>query len=390
MNNKKLPMSIWMLGIVSLLMDVSSEMIHSLLPLFLVVGLGTSVTVVGLIEGVAEATAMIVKLFSGALSDYLGKRKTLAVIGYGLGAISKPLFAVAGTAGLVFTARFIDRIGKGIRGAPRDALIADLAPPEIRGAAYGLRQSLDTVGAFLGPVIAIALMLLWENDFRAVFWVAGIPALLAVAILLAGVREPQGRLPLHRNPIDRLQLMRLSPGYWRVVAVGITFTLARFSEAFLLLRAEHQGLAFAWIPMVFVLLNFIYAITAYPVGKLSDRINHSYLLVLGLLTLLLADLILAFTSDLVSMLVGISLWGLHMGITQGLLATMIANTAPDDLRGTAFGLFNLLTGLALLFASVLAGLLWDYFGMKATFTAGAIFCVVSLVVVAGSRSRPLA
>ena len=377
----KLPRAIWALGLVSLLMDVSSEMIHSLLPVFMVTVLGASALTVGLIEGAAEATALIVKVFSGVISDYWGKRKPLALLGYGLGALSKPLFALAGTVGWVVTARLVDRVGKGIRGAPRDALVADLAPPEIRGAAFGLRQSLDTVGAFLGPLLAIALMLLWANDFRAVFWVAVVPAFLAVTLLLFGVREPANVQAGKRgNPIRRANLKRLGRPYWWVVAIGAIFTLARFSEAFLVLRATQGGLAIALAPLVLVGMNLVYALAAYPFGKLSDKVSHTRLLAFGLLLLLLADLVLAWSNHWGWVWAGVSLWGLHMGVTQGLLAAMVADSAPADLRGTAYGFFNLVGGVALLIASVLAGLLWDRLGASFTFAAGAGFCVLALLM----------
>jgi MFS family permease len=380
---RRIPAGVWMLGFVSMLMDVSSELIHSLLPVFLVTVLGASAFAVGLLEGTAEATALIVKMFSGSLSDYLGRRKPLAVAGYALGALSKPLFAIAASFGMVFAARFVDRIGKGIRGAPRDALVADLTAAEARGAAYGLRQALDTVGAFVGPLLAVGLMLLWANDFRAVFWVATIPAVLAVALLIVGVSEPRAQAPKKRvNPIHWRQLRRLDAAYWWVVAIGAMFTLARFSEAFLVLRAEHRGLPLAWIPLVLVAMNIVYSISAYPFGKLSDRASHTRLLALGVVVLIVADLLLAFAASVGVVFLGIAAWGLHMGITQGLLATMVAATAPADLRGTAFGFFNLLSGLALLLASVLAGLLWDRLGASSTFFAGAIFCVLALVVIA--------
>lgn len=369
-----------MLGFVSLLMDVSSEMIHGLLPLFMVGTLGTSAFLVGLVEGFAESTALIVKIFSGALSDYLGKRKGLAVLGYGLGAVSKPLFALAPGMGLVLTARLIDRVGKGIRGAPRDALIADIAPPAIRGAAFGLRQSLDTVGAFLGPLIAVGLMLAWNNDFRAVFWVAVIPGALAVALLILGVKEPKRHHGEKRtNPIQRENLKRLSPGYWWIVVIGTVFTLARFSEAFLVLRSEQSGIPLALVPLVMVAMNLVYAATAYPFGKLSDRVSHPTLLAFGLAVLIAADLILASGAHWTSLFAGVALWGIHMGMTQGLLATMIADQAPSDLRGTAFGLFNLITGVAMLIASILAGFLWDHWGAAAPFYAGAGFSMLALL-----------
>lgn len=378
---KRLPAGIWVLGGVSLLMDISSEMIHSLLPLFMVGTLGASALMVGLVEGMAEATALIVKVFSGALSDYLGKRKVLAVIGYALGAFTKPFFAMATSVGWVLGARFADRIGKGIRGAPRDALVADIAPPEMRGAAFGLRQSLDTVGAFVGPLLATGLMLWWANDFRAVFWVAVVPGMLAVLLLLLGVREPgQRRTAPRRNPIQREQLQRLGVDYWWVVGVGAVFTLARFSEAFLVLRAEQTGMALAWVPLVMVAMNLVYAASAYPFGWLSDRMSHRRLLAWGLVLLIAADLVLASGRGWAHLLLGVALWGVHMGMTQGLLATMVADTAPADLRGTAYGVFNLVSGLAMLVASGLAGWLWDRFGAEFTFAAGAGFCVLALLL----------
>jgi len=378
---QRLPAGIWALGFVSLLMDVSSEMIHSLLPVFMVTVLGTSMLTVGLIEGAAEATALIVKVFSGVLSDYWGKRKPLALLGYGLGALSKPLFALAATIEPVVVARLIDRVGKGIRGAPRDALVADIAPPSVRGAAFGLRQSLDTVGAFLGPLLAMGLMLLWANDFRAVFWVAVIPGVLAVAVLLFGVREPARHETAPRiNPIHRDNLARLGAAYWWVVGIGAAFTLARFSEAFLVLRAQQGGLALAWTPLVLIGMNVVYALGAYPFGRLADRMSHGKLLAWGLLALIAADALLAWSNHWAWVWAGISMWGLHLAMTQGLLATMVADTAPEDLRGTAFGFFNLLSGVAMLIASVLAGLLWDWYGAPLTFAAGAVFSAVTLLL----------
>jgi len=361
-------------------MDISSEMIHSLLPMFLVGTLGASVFAVGLIEGLAESTTLMVKVFSGALSDYLGKRKILAVFGYALGALSKPLFAVAPSVGCVFAARLLDRMGKGVRGAPRDALVADLAPAGIRGAAFGLRQALDTVGALLGPLLAVGLMLLWANDFRAVFWVALIPGLLAVALLTFAVREPERQTGGKRvNPIRRDNLRRLSGAYWWVVGIGTLFTLARFSEAFLVLRAQHGGIPVAYVPLVMVGMNLVYSASAYPFGRLSDRMNHGTLLSLGLLVLIAADLVLAASDHWATIAAGVSLWGLHQGITQGLLATMVANASPVDLRGTAYGFFNLASGVAMLIASAVAGLLWDRFGPSFTFYTGAAFAALTML-----------
>ena len=386
---RNIPPGIWALGFVSMLMDISSEMIHSLLPLFMVGTLGASAVMVGLIEGIAESTALIVKIFSGVLSDYLGKRKALAVFGYALGAFTKPLFALAPSIGIVLTARFLDRIGKGVRGAPRDALVADIVPAEIRGAAFGLRQALDSVGAFLGPLVAVGLMLLWANDFRAVFWVAVIPGLLAVALLVFGVREParhQGEKKT--NPIRRENLKRLGPAYWWVVGIGAVFALARFSEAFLVLRAGQSGVPVALVPLVMVAMNLVYAGSAYPFGKLSDRMRHKTLLAWGLAVLVAADLVLASNDHWTTVLAGVALWGVHMGMTQGLLATMVADTADADLRGTAFGVFNLVSGLAMLVASVVAGLLWDRLGASFTFYAGAAFSVIALLGLARQMPSP--
>ena len=385
---KQIPNGVWVLGFVSMLMDISSEMVHSLLPMFRVTVLGTSAFTVGIIEGLAESTALIVKVFSGALSDYLGRRKGLAVFGYALGALTKPLFAVASGIGMVVTARLLDRVGKGIRGAPRDALVADLTPSHVRGAAFGLRQSLDTVGAFAGPLIAVGLMLLWSNDFRSIFWVAVVPGLLAVALLLFGVREPERQPGTARtNPIRRENLKRLGRPYWWVVGIGAVFTLARFSEAFLVLKAQQSGMAMALVPLVMVAMNLVYAASAYPFGKLSDRMNHSTLLAFGLVVLIAADLVLAGANRWSTLLAGVALWGIHMGMTQGLLATMVADTAPADLRGTAYGFFNLVSGVAMLFASGIAGWLWDSYGAATTFLGGAAFAIVALLVLMIRRGK---
>ncbi|NTX25993.1 MFS transporter [Burkholderia pyrrocinia] len=378
---RQIPRSVWVLGCVSLLMDVSSEIIHSLLPMFLMAGLGASATTIGFIEGIAEATAPVVKVFSGTLSDYLRNRKWLAVAGYGLGALSKPLFAIAPTIGVVVTARIVDRIGKGIRGAPRDALVADVTPVHLRGAAYGLRQSLDTVGAFLGPLLAVAIMLMWRDDFRLAFWLAVIPGMLAVALLAFGIEEP-ARAPGDKriNPIRRDVVKQLGARYWWVVAVGAVFALARFSEAFLVLRAMGGGVPVALVPLVMVAMNVVYALSAYPFGKLADTTSHTKLMVAGLVMLIAADLVLAHGTHWGTVLVGVALWGLHMGMTQGLLATMVAHAAPSELRGTAFGVFNLLSGVATLVSSVVAGILWDRVGAAATFYAGAVFSTATIAL----------
>jgi MFS family permease len=389
---RRIPSGIWALGFVSLLMDVSSEMIHGLLPVYLVVGLGTSALTVGIIEGVAEATASITKIFSGALSDRIGKRKELAAIGYGLAAFTKPIFPLAPTVGWLVGARFLDRIGKGIRGAPRDALVADISPPDLRGASFGLRQSLDTVGAFVGPLLAIGLMGLFDNDFRSVFWVAVIPAFLSLGLILFAVHEPSRRQDLRkvRNPLSLRELSLLGTSYWWVAAVATVFTLARFSEAFLILRAEASGLPLMFVPAVLVVMNIAYAASAYPIGALSDRVDRLTILIVGLALLIAADLLLAFVPNLIGISCGIVLWGLHMGFTQGLLATLVAETAPAELRGTAFGMFNLATGVALLAASLIAGALWDTAGPKWTFVVGAVFSFLTIcgLLIVRQRMKP--
>lgn len=372
-------------------MDVSSEMIHSLLPVFLVTELGVGALAVGLIEGVAEATASITRIFSGALSDRLGRRKPLAVAGYGLAALTKPVFPLAAGVGWVFFARFADRIGKGIRGAPRDALVADMTPPTLRGAAYGLRQTLDTVGAFGGPLLAVALMILFAGDFRAVFWVAVIPAFAAVAVLAVFVRdtpvEPDRNVP--RNPLRRDALARLGRSYWIVVAVAGLLMLPRFSEAFLLLRAG-DGRTMAFVPLALVAMNAAYMLTAYPAGSLSDRLGRRGLLAAGYFVLVLADIVLAYADAFVVAMAGAVLWGIHMGMTQGLLAALVSDVAPARLRGTAFGMFNLVAGLSLLAASLIAGWLWQYAGPGWTFgagAAGAALCIPAILLLLPGNSR---
>jgi len=386
---REIPGGVWALGIVSLLMDLSSEMIHALLPLYLVTVMGASALTVGLIEGVAEATGLIVKVFSGALSDRLGKRKFLAAAGYGLAAFTKPVFPLAPSVGWLFAARFVDRIGKGIRGAPRDALIADITPPHLRGASFGLRQSLDTVGAFVGPLVAIVLMSLTGDNFTLVFWIAVVPAFLSFGLIAFGVREPVRPVELApvRVPLSRAQIARLSTMFWIVVALASIFTLARFSEAFLLLRAQSVGLTLALIPAVLVLMNVVYALSAWPAGALSDRIGRFGLLAGGFALLIAADLALAFSGNVAIIALGVAFWGLHMGLTQGILASLVADTAPADLRGTAFGLFNLITGVATLVASVIAGALWDIAGAQTTFLAGAIFTAVALATLPAAHKR---
>lgn len=376
---RSLPKSIWVLGFGSMFMDISSELVHSLLPIFMATVLGASMVTIGIIEGVAEATAAVTKVFSGALSDYFRKRKFLVVLGYGLGAITKPVFPLATTIWWVFGARFVDRIGKGIRGAPRDALVADVTPPELRGAAYGLRQSLDSVGAFVGPLLAVAFMIWLANDIKAVLWIAVVPAFLAVLLLIVALREPEPseHASGSRNHLTFADAKNLSLRYWLIVALGAVFALARFSEAFLILRAQDVGLAVGYVPVIMIVMNVVYALFAYPAGAAADRLSTRTLLLLGLVVLIAADVVLALAASAGIAFLGAALWGLHMALTQGLLAKLVADTAPAELRGTAFGIFNLVSGGALLLASVIAGLLWSVFGASATFIAGASFAALA-------------
>lgn len=387
---RALPTGIWAMGFGSLFMDTSSEMIHSLLPIFMVTTLGASMVTVGVIEGIAEATAAILKVFSGTLSDYLGKRKFLMIIGYGLAALTKPIFPLANSLGWVFTARFVDRIGKGIRGAPRDALVADITPLPLRGAAYGLRQALDSVGALLGPLLAVVFMIWLAEDIRSVMWLAVIPAFIAVTLLAVYVREPES---VHssgqaKSPLSRADIKRLPLRYWMVVLLGAVFTLARFSEAFLILRAENIGLALDYVPLVMVVMNLFYAAAAYPAGAAADRMPARTLLLLGLALLIASDAVLAMATNALAVFAGAMLWGLHMALTQGLLSKLVADRVPASLRGTGFGIFNLVSGGALLLASVIAGSLWSEFGPTATFLAGAGFAAVAALGIVTLRRAP--
>lgn len=384
-----MPRVVWLLGLVSLCMDLSSEMIHSLLPVFLVSTLGVSKKTLGIIEGIGEGAASLVKIFSGAISDWVGRRKPLVVLGYGLAALSKPLFPLANSAATVLLARFVDRVGKGIRGAPRDALLADTTPPEIRGAAFGLRQALDTMGALLGPLVAIGLMSLLAGNVRTVFWIAAIPAISAVIALVVGIQEPKQHAASGRRSAlpHWSELRALGRTFWTVIIIGTLFSLARFSEAFLIVRALDAGLSPTWSPFALAVMNVTYVISAYPAGKLSDRIGRFGLLIAGLLVLIAADIVLALSPQLSVVLFGIALWGLHLGVTQGLLSALVADAAPSDLRGSAFGMFYFVTGLAAVVASAIAGLLWEELGPPYTFVAGAFFAVIAAIALARHHRR---
>jgi MFS family permease len=388
----RIPRGIWVLGTVSLLMDASSELVHALLPLYMVTTLGASTFVVGVVEGIAEAIALVVRIFSGYLSDAVRRRKPVVLLGYGLGAVAKFVFPVAPALGWVVGARFVDRVGKGIRGAPRDALIADLAPAEVRGASFGLRQALDSIGAIAGPLLAMLAMAAFADDFRAAFWVAVVPAALCVVLIVFGVHEPdRSEGPAGAaTPLRLRDVGRLDRRFWFVTAVAALLTLARFSEAFLVLRGQSVGMNLASVPWVMVVMSVVYALLALPAGAWADRGHSGRLISLGLLALVASDLVLAHAATASGVLGGAALWGVHMALTQGLLSALVAAVAPADLRGTAFGFFSLVGGAALLVASALAGWLWDAVGPSFTFYAGALFTALAwLGLLVRRRDLPL-
>jgi len=375
-----IPQNVWVLGIVSLLMDLSSEMILSILPIFLVTGLGVSVLTLGLIEGFAEGAASVIKAFSGMLSDYLKKRKILIVIGYGLSTLTKPFFALASTATWIFTARLVDRLGKGIRGAPRDSLIADSTSTKIRGAAYSLRQSLDTLGALLGPIIAIIILYLTTNNFRFVLWFAVIPAVLCIVVLIFGVKETALKKTVLKKKSYFLfkNFLKITPVIWLFFLTVFILNLGHFSEAFLLLRSQEIGLKVSFIPIVFVVMNVAYAIVAVPFGHLADKIGFFIPIVCGFLILVLSNIILALTNGIEWMFAGIIFWGIHLGMTQGLLLAIVAQLSPLELRGTSFGLLHSITGAALFVASLIAGYLWQYYNSGLIFIVSAVITSVGI------------
>jgi MFS family permease len=374
----RIPGSVWALGFVSLFTDVGSEMVHSLLPVLLAGSLGASALTIGFIEGAAESLVLITKVFSGYISDAFGKRKPLVLFGYGLAAAVKPLFPLAGSIGMIVTARLLDRFGKGVRGAPRDALIADVTPEAVRGAAFGLRQSMDTVGAVLGPLLAVGLMAVLLGNIQAVLWFAVLPGIIAVALIVLFVREPATSSHAARLPITRAGLASLGAPFWKVVVVGGLLSLARFSEAFLILRGAELGLSNTLVPLVLVIMSVVYTLSAWPVGVLSDRWTRRGLFTAGMVVLIAADAVLATAHAPLGVFVGAALWGLHLGMSQGLLATLVADTVPARWRGTGFGVFSLVSGIAVLVASVAAGALWDVYGSKTTFMAGGVFAILAL------------
>ena len=388
---ERIPRTVWVLGGVSLFMDMSSELVHAVLPVYLTAVLGLSVLAVGIIEGIAEATASMLKVVSGFLSDRFAARKPLALLGYGLAALTKPVFPLADTVFGVVAARFVDRVGKGIRGAPRDAIVADVTPPHLRDAAYGLRQSLDTIGAFAGPLLAMLFLWLWAGDLRLVLWVAVVPAVIAVGLLAFGVDEPPAQAHARRtSALQFAAIGRLPRGFWQLLVLTALFSLARLSEAFLVLRAQELKLALLWIPLVMIVMSAVYSLSSYPAGLLATRLGKNALLAASLVALVAATSVLAWLPGMPGLWLGVALWGLHMGLSQGGLSAAVAGFAPADLRATAFGLFHFVTGIFQLLSGAFAGWLWAYHGSSAAFTAGAAWALLALVVlVVQGRLRPL-
>lgn len=385
---ERIPRAVWMLGAVSLFMDMSSELIHAILPVYLTTVLGLSVLAVGIIEGIAEATASMLKVVSGLVSDRFARRKPLALLGYGLAALTKPLFPLADTAFGVVAARFVDRVGKGIRGAPRDAIVADVTPAHLRDAAYGLRQALDTVGAFTGPLLAMLFLWLWAGDMRAVLWVAVVPAAIAVALLAIGVEEPSRVQATASEELPRIRNLRNLPrAYWQLIALTALFSLARLSEAFLVLRADELRLGLVWMPLVMVVMSATYSLTAYPAGRWAARVGRQRMLGASLAALIAAQGVLAWLPGLPGLWAGVILWGLHMGLSQGGLSAAVAEHAPADLRATAFGIFHFATGLFQLAGGALAGWLWTRQGSPWAFAAGAGWATVAVLLLMGMRPR---
>jgi MFS family permease len=380
--HKNVPHSVWFLGFVSLFADINSKMIQSTLPLFLVSTLGVNLATVGLIEGIAESTASVLKVFSGALSDYWRKRKGLAIAGYGISALVAPIFALAPNVFWVFVGRFADRVGKGIRVAPRNALVADATPPQHRGAAYGLRQSLDTIGAFSGPLLATLFLALGQG-YRTIFWISLIPALIGVALLIIGVREPARSPKPSQNPLQWAVLRELGHGYWILAIAALLFNLGNSSDAFLLLRAQQSGIAPTFVPLAFVVMNFTYGISAYPIGILSDRIGRYGLLIASFLVFALVYLGFAFAQFPWQVWMLLGCYGIYLGMSQGVLLAIVADQVPAESRGTAFGMINLLIGMALLPASLMAGILWQQVSPQATFLLGSGFALAAALLLLG-------
>ncbi len=385
---KNIHRNVWILGLVSLFTDFGTKAIQSILPLFLVSVLGANVSIIGLIEGIAESTASILKLFSGALSDYWGRRKELAILGYGLSTAIIPLFALANSPLWVLVARFGDRLGKGIRVAPRNALVADVTPIEQRGAAYGLRQTLDTIGAFSGPLVATIILLISGQNFRLVFWVALVSGIISVCLLVKGIRETPSSKEKRSKLIQWDTFQQLGRNYWVLVLAATLFNLGHFSDAFLLLKAQHIGIANAWIPLSMIVMNFSYMLSAYPLGLLSDRMGRKQLLVVAFWLFSLVYLGFAWVQQPQQIWGLFALYGVYLGMSQGILLALVADVTPSELRGTGFGVINLVIGIILLPANLLAGFVWETANPQIPFLLGSFLAILaSFILLLGVRQR---
>lgn len=394
----KLDRNVWAAGLVSLLTDISSEMIVPVLPLFLTGVLGASAQVVGLIEGVAEFTASLVKSVSGWLSDRAGRRKPLMVLGYGVSNVVKPFLGLTGSWGQVLAIRFADRFSKGVRGAPRDALIADSTPTHLRGRAFGLHRGLDTVGAAIGPLTAALVLNLYAGNLRAVFWWTAVPGVLAVLLLVGFVRDTgrraAGAAPTAPSPVMRgwsLSLQPLVPRLRWFVVVSTVFAIGNSADAFLVLRAQGLGLSVALVPIAYFLFNASYAVLSYPAGALSDKIGRRPVLLGGFIAFALIYAGFGAARHSWQVWILFLFYGIYYAGTEGIQKAYMTDHVGAEQRGTAVGILNAWTGLAALPASLIAGVMWDRFGQPATFYVSAAIAVLATLLLAmpvGIEAKP--
>ena len=378
---RRLPRQVAILGVISLLTAMSSAMVYGLLPVFLVKVLGASTASVGVIEGIAEAMMSLARIFSGRASDWMGRRKPLVLLGYAVSAVNKVMFPLAGTVSIVFAARVIDRIGKGLRDAPRDAFMTDVTPAKVRGSGFGLRLAFYTTGFVIGPLAAMEVMQLSGDNFRLVFWLAVIPAVLAIIILIFGITEHASTKFVPRPLLLRRSEFALFTGaFWWAIAVASLLSLARFSYAFLILKAYGIGVDAAYVPIVLVLMHLVYAAAAYPFGVLADHMDRRLQLGIGAAILIAADMVLATANVGWMAAIGAGLWGLQMAATQGLLSASVADAAPEELRGTAFGIYDMSVGLATFVASAAAGALWMVGGSPLAFGFSGLIAAAAILL----------
>lgn len=364
-------------------MKISSVIVFTLSPLFMTQVLGASIFAVGILEGILEVITLLARIFSGIISDYIHKRKSIIVVGYIFALISRPFLALATRMEDVFLGRAFDRIGNGLDATPRDALVGDLAPPQIKGACYGLRESLSRAGSFAGALLVMALLWLTEGNFSLVFWIGSIPTVLALMVLVIFVKDSPNQQAQHKKPTHKFKLKdlkKLPLPFWLILLLSGLFMLSNFSGAFLILRAEQTGLDLHLTSLVMIIQNLATAGTAYPVGYLSDKMGRRSMMGVGIVLIVCSDLLLAWGGSLYTILGGVLLWGAEIGITQSILAVFLADTCPQDLRGTGFGLFHFINGCCLLLANVFAGWIWHDVNPSAMFLASAVMASCSAFV----------